>query len=90
VIAVIGDGGYCPVVWGLGETLDAALADARFYAGDVFDWTAEGWVALKVTPHIVAKIAAGVIDCERLGISITLKHGRIVHAELSAALSLTN
>lgn len=86
MIAIIGDGGLYPVVWGLGPTVEAALTDANNSDVDNVGWDSLGWVDLEVGPEIVAKIESGTVSCIDLGIHVKCdRDGRINSAELTNA-----
>lgn len=80
MIAAIGSDGTRPVVWGLGETGEAAIADAD--SQDSNDWRHGGWDTCEVSPTIAARIEDGEIDCETLGIAVRVRDGQITHVEV--------
>ena len=60
---VIGNDGFRPVVWGVGETEDAAARDAAEQEGS------PAWEqALQVSDAIEAQVREGVVGCEELGL----------------------
>lgn len=82
-IAIIGDGGLYPVVWGLGDTVEDALQDARDSDVDNHGWDSRGWTSLEIDATVIAKIEAGVVDCMGLGIRVTVDpDGEIKRAEI--------
>ena len=80
-VAVIGDDGTRPVVWGLGEDAESALADAQ-------QWTDPGALAnvayVDVTPEQADRILAGAVDCVALNIRVTYDRGGSIHAEVAS------
>lgn len=74
MIAAIGTDGTRPVVWGVGETPDAAMADAE--AQDA-DWDSGGWDTCEILAWTAGRIRAGTVDCGDLGIRVTMRGGDI-------------
>lgn len=86
-IAIIGDGGLYPVVWGLGDTLEAALEDARNSDVDNCGWDSKGWASLDVGPEIVTAIEAGTVDVMGLGIEVKCdRYGMIDSAQIRKSI----
>lgn len=73
-VAMVGDDGMRPVVWGLGAaaTLDDAREDAR---EDARDWLPDGGdqtlTAHEVSAEVAMQIEQNIIDAVELGIVIT-------------------
>jgi len=83
-IAIIGTGGIDTVIWGLGDTLESALADARNSDVDNVGWDSDGWESVSIGPEIVAKIDAGIVRTQDLGIVVQFDNaGRIKSARVS-------
>lgn len=76
-VAAIGDDGTRPVVLGVG-------ADEQRAARDVDEDQGEIACYAEVDAATYAKIRAGEVSCESLGISVVVRDGQIVDAELSA------
>jgi hypothetical protein len=80
-IAIVGDGGLAPVVWGLGATEEIALQNANDSDVDNVGWDSLGWASLEVGQDVVARIESGVVDCYQLGIDVKCDgDGRILDA----------
>lgn len=80
MIAAIGSDGCRPVVWGLGPTVDSAIADA---VGQDHDgtWADDGSATCEVNQEIVDRIQQhGIVDCEDLSIQVSVSYGMIVGA----------
>lgn len=83
MIAAIGTDGRRFVVWGLGSTEDAARRDA--YSWDETWSRGRGSVCLSISRELAARVEDGEVDCDTLGISVTLDaHGFIVGAEVAS------
>lgn len=81
-VAIIGDDGMRPVVWGLGGamTVESATEDAR---EDALDWLAPtmgepdyapevvaDMTAVEVDEHTARRIQHGIVGCAELGIRV--------------------
>jgi len=64
--AAIGINGKGLVVWGLGETSDAAIADARTWLH-----ADNELVCTEVSADVAARIEDGEINCDALGLDCT-------------------
>lgn len=78
VIAAIGTNGCSPVVWGLGDTEDAAKADADSQCEDERGWQCGGHAYVEVTPGVAALIEDGVVDPADLGIEVTCNRDGLI------------
>lgn len=77
--AAIGTDGTRAVVWGLGDTPKAAIADADAHDDD---WRSGGWGTCEISPALAADVRAGKIDCDGLGIAVQVRDGQIIGAEV--------
>ena len=78
MIAAVGHDGFRPVVWGVGSDEDAAREDAARWLEHP-----QNLICCEVPAAIAARIEAGEVDCEALGIGVRVdRDGEIVDAEV--------
>lgn len=83
MIAAIGIDGTRPVVWGLGVTADAAIAEA---CEQEPTWDSQGRATCVVSADLVTQIEGGIVDCKTLGITVSVdQRGWIDGAEYQHA-----
>ncbi len=72
MIAAIGNDGWQPVVWGLGETVSAALDDAERWYPREQRHELDDLHYVPVPDELAQRILAGEVACETLGIKVRL------------------